>query len=983
MFRGAGFQAGYARFHAGIFCNTGILACVGRAVARPGPDFIGSGVATHGDARRDAVVKVRAPCVAAWLFFRQCYDELPRELRMIGETVGHYRILEKIGAGGMGVVYRALDTHLNRPVAIKMLPAAPVADPERKRRFAQEAKAASALSHPHIVHIYDIDTAHGESFIAMEFVPGKSLDHLIGPKGLPLRDALKYAVEIADALAAAHSAGIVHRDLKPGNIMVTDQKTIKVLDFGLAKLTEPAPAPGPDSPTLTMPPQTETGVIAGTASYMSPEQAEGKPVDARSDIFSLGSVLYEMVTGRRAFSGDTVVATLSSILSAKPTPVRELVPGAARELDRIIALCLRKDRAERLQHMDDVKILLQELRDEVMSAAPPPGPQARGWTRFRTAVVAALCAAAVAAFFGIRYWQARSGDSRMDYEFTRVTADAGLTTEPAISADGKLIAYASDRGARGGLDIWVQHAGVGEPIQITRDEADDHEPSFSPDGSAIVFRSEREGGGIYVVPSLGGEPRLIAREGHDPRFSPDGARIAYWTGAGVTVSAPSQIYVAPVAGGPSRPAQSDLPFARHPVWTPDGKHLLFWGMSQEREIDWFVVPADAAGKPVKTGFQIATRGRGLIETVYPADWLSGQALYSAHYGDSLELFQIPLSPRNWQITGPPQRLTFGTGMENFPGSTARGQLVFASLTSNVNVWSLAVDGALGKVTGPLQQVTYGSAAKYRPALSRDGRKLAFDLGYSVVAKDLGSGKETTLTTAGFYSSWSADGSKVAYSIGRGQKMQIDVVNPGGIPETVCDDCGLAPAGWSSDGSKILYDWGVPQTVQLLDLATRKKVELLRRPGFSVTQASFSPDDRWISFLAGGGPNRNRVCIIPFRAGAAAPPESEWIGVTDGDSFEGQPRWSAEGNLMYFLSNRDGSRCIWAQRLHPLTKRPIEAPLAVYHFHSARRSLSNVGNVGLLGLGVARDRLVFNLGELTGNIWTATLQPRAVTPARSP
>jgi Tol biopolymer transport system component len=217
--------------------------------------------------------------------------------------------------------------------------------------------------------------------------------------------------------------------------------------------------------------------------------------------------------------------------------------------------------------------------------------------------------------------------------------------------------------------------------------------------------------------------------------------------------------------------------------------------------------------------------------------------------------------------------------------------------------------------------------------------------------------------------------KIAYSAGRGGKMQIDVINAGGgVPETVCDDCGLAPAGWSSDGSKILHDWGVPQTVRLLDLATGKKVELLQRPGFAVTQASFSPDDRWICFLAGIGPNRNRVCIIPFRAGAPAPPESEWIGVTDGASFEGQPRWSADGSLVYFVSHRDGFRCIWAQRLDTHTKHPAKAAFAVYHFHSARRSLTNVGTIGYVGLGVSRDKLVFNLGELTGNIWMAKMQP---------
>src|SRR5215475_11780490 len=226
---------------------------------------------------------------------------------MIGKTISHYRILEKLGEGGMGVVYKARDIHLDRFVAIKVLPAERVADPDRKRRFIQEAKAASALNHPNIVTIHDIDQAEGIDFIAMECIPGKPLDDLVPRKGLQLKTALKYSVQIAEALTTAHAAGIVHRDLKPGNVMVTESGLVKVLDFGLAKLTEDTAISGlDDEKTLEVAkrPKTEDGMIMGTASYMSPEQAEGRPVDARSDIFSLGSVLYEMVTGRKAFQGE-------------------------------------------------------------------------------------------------------------------------------------------------------------------------------------------------------------------------------------------------------------------------------------------------------------------------------------------------------------------------------------------------------------------------------------------------------------------------------------------------------------------------------------------------------------------------------------------------------------------------------------------------------------------------------------------------------
>src|SRR5882724_7117763 len=267
---------------------------------------------------------------------------------MIGRTVSHYEILEKLGEGGMGVVYKAMDTHLDRLVALKVLPRERVADAGRKQRFVQEAKAASSLNHPNIVTIYDIDSADGIDFIAMELVAGRTLDHSIPRHGLRLSESLRYSVQVADALAAAHRAGIVHRDLKPSNVMVTEQGLVKVLDFGLAKLAEPT-MPRDDEATRTLKPTTEEGMIVGTVSYMSPEQAEGKRVDTRSDIFSFGAVLYEMFSGQKAFGGDTKMSTLAAILKQEPKPISQRVPGTPAELERIINRCLWKDPTLRFQ----------------------------------------------------------------------------------------------------------------------------------------------------------------------------------------------------------------------------------------------------------------------------------------------------------------------------------------------------------------------------------------------------------------------------------------------------------------------------------------------------------------------------------------------------------------------------------------------------------------------------------------------------------
>ncbi|MFN0170316.1 MAG: serine/threonine-protein kinase [Bryobacteraceae bacterium] len=271
-----------------------------------------------------------------------------------GVRLGPYEILSRLGAGGMGEVWKARDTRLNRVVAIKTINST---DKDRKRRFLQEAQAASALNHPNIITIHDLVSDGGADYLVMEFIPGRTLGQLIPRTGMRLNDVLKLAIPIADALDKAHRAGIVHRDLKPGNVMVSDEGQVKLLDFGLAKLTE-ALDPDHDA-TRTIGVETEVGAIVGTVSYMSPEQAEGKHVDSRSDIFAFGAVLYEMVTGRRSFMGDTRMSTLAAILHHDPKPPSEWVDGLPRELERLITRCLRKDPARRFLHMDDLKVALE------------------------------------------------------------------------------------------------------------------------------------------------------------------------------------------------------------------------------------------------------------------------------------------------------------------------------------------------------------------------------------------------------------------------------------------------------------------------------------------------------------------------------------------------------------------------------------------------------------------------------------------------
>jgi serine/threonine protein kinase len=269
----------------------------------------------------------------------------------------HYEILREIGRGGMGVVYQARDPRLDRMVAIKTLPPDRISDAERKGRFIQEAKAASALNHPNIITVHDINSQEGVDVIVMEYVDGKTLAELIPGTGLRWSVAVKYAIQIADALASAHTAGILHRDLKPSNVMVTEHSRVKILDFGLAKLIERAES-APDDATFSTPALTAEGTVLGTAPYMSPEQAQGQKLDARSDIFSFGSLLYEMLTGAQPFAGDSHLSIATKLLGHNPKPVNELVPSLPPDLSKIISRCLRKDPARRYQHMDDLKVAL-------------------------------------------------------------------------------------------------------------------------------------------------------------------------------------------------------------------------------------------------------------------------------------------------------------------------------------------------------------------------------------------------------------------------------------------------------------------------------------------------------------------------------------------------------------------------------------------------------------------------------------------------
>ena len=919
---------------------------------------------------------------------------------MIGGALAHYQIDAKIGEGGMGVVYRATDTHLDRFVAIKVLRADAVSNPERRRRFVQEAKAASALNHPNIVTIHDINSCDGVDYIVMEYVQGRSLDHVIETNRLDTKDVLRYAIAMAGALAKAHEIGLVHRDLKPANIMVTGDGLVKIVDFGLAKLIEPEDS-DPGSTTVTMRAgelgQTAPGAIVGTWAYMSPEQAEGKKIDGRSDIFSFGAVLYEMITGRKAFQRETRVATLLAIVGEQPPPLTEGTEGVSRELARIVSRCLQKEQAQRMQHMGDVKIALEQVLSDSEAArlAGSAVDSHSARRRYTGAVMTAgvLLVAAAAATWWLRATR-QPGSAPV---LTRLTTDSGLTAYPALSPDGNLLAYASDRGSSGGnLDIWIQQMGGGNPIRLTTNDADDLEPNFSPDGSRIVFRSEREGGGVYGMPALGGIEQRLADLGRDPRFSPDGKWVAYWIGD-LSYYGRRRIFVMPAGGGEGRELRPEFFFATHPVWSPDSRHLLFRGApdanaTQAGKFDWWITPI-SGGPAVKTGAADALQNSDVpaLERsqlhggfgVDPGEWLADSVFFSAasgNAGPNAALWRVPISTSR-QVKGPAQRLTSGTANELQP-AVAGSRIAFASLTENENLWSLDVDANAGKASAEPRRLTSSAASDILPAPSADGAKVAFASNRGgnlhVWVKDLKSGAEQAITsTAGNELPWlmSPDGSRVLYCVfgsAAAEKGCFLIGAAGGVARQVCADCPISNIfDWYAGGRQVLYKKGVSADTSLIlrDVDSERETTIFHNPKYNLAAARFSPDDGWISFQTVTGPTRRQIFVAPIRNHAVAG-DPEWVPITDGSGLDRNAVWSPDGNLLYFLSERDGFRCFWAQRLDRISKRPIGLPFAVHHFHEARRSLMPTEEVARIGLSVTRDKIIFSMVETSGNIWLA-------------
>ena len=908
---------------------------------------------------------------------------------MIGQTLLHYRIVEKIGEGGMGVVYKAVDTHLDRPVAVKILPPDKVADPERKRRFVLEAKAASALHHPNIVVIHDIASDRGIDFIVMEYVEGQPLDHIIGRRGMKLAPALALAVQIVDGLARAHSAGIVHRDLKPGNILVTPAGLVKILDFGLAKLTEPALAPaGPQTMTLAQAekPRTEEGFVVGTAAYMSPEQAEGGAIDARSDIFSFGVLLYEMLTGQRAFQRESRMKTLAAVLGEEPKPVTDLNEALPEEAERLLARCLRKDPARRWQTASDLRVALQDLKEESESGLLPAARAVAGRKRSAVPPIAVAGGAillAAAAFLILRPLLFKPGAEPV-YETTRLTYDPGFTALPALSPDGKMVAYVSDREGDGNLDLWVQQVSGGKPLRLTQTPGNEWFPAFSADGTKIAFVSDRDGGGIFLIDALGGDARKIVDVvGLAPRFSPDGALLAYVKMPASFEARLFDLYVAPAQGGVPRPIHPEfrVDYATQgaaPVWSPDGKAVMVCGSldADAASQDWWVFPVDG-GAPVRTR---ALANLGMPPAVdYPDLWI-GTSVYFVH-GTTIEgvnIYRASIDPKSYAVTGPAVPVTGGPGMKIMLSGARDGRFVYALASAALDVWGAPARADEGVVGGDFRKLTADTMQKFFPSVSRDGKQMAFiafgglqAARLEIRSRDLPSGRETVLPLRGQGLGFgqaprlSPDGSLLAYRDFIDGAWRTFLVAAG---STAGRDLGAIGRliDFYADSSLALVLMK-PTELDKRNLQTGESSPVLVLGSGFIGDASLSADNQWVAVRWGLPDGRAAVAVAPLGAGPAA--DKDLVTLAASERFLGNPRWSPNGRTVYYLSEESGRCGLYARKFDPRAGRPEGEARAVFFTSGERLSLNFPRGNGFID--VAADKIIFAVDEIASNIFLVT------------
>ena len=818
----------------------------------------------------------------------------------------------------MGVVYKAEDTRLGRTVALKFLPLAAAAAPLDLERFQREARAASAINHPNICTIYDVGEYERQPFIAMELLEGRSLRESIAGRALKTDQMVDLGIQIADALNAVHLKGIVHRDIKPANIFVTDRGHAKILDFGLAKLAADRLA-SPEAATVSADRLTTLGTALGTVAYMSPEQARGEALDARTDLFSLGVTLYEMATGSLPFTGTTSAMVFDAILHHEPMRPSQVNPKLPGELERIILRALEKDREVRYQTASDLRAELKQLRRQAGETAPNARERGSQATHRRGRVLAFVaCAIVVAAAVG--WFLTRQFPSRQppNLTFTKLTNQPGLELFPSLSPDGKSLVYASR--VSGNWDIYLQRVDRGTPINLTRDSlSDDTHPAFSPEGERIAFRSERDGGGIFFMGATGESVRRITDFGYHPTWSPDGKEIACATEQAVSPSIRpgpnSSLWAVSIVGGQRRPI-ADSGDALQPMWSPHGHRIAFSGLRSGRPDIW-TIPATGRGEPVR------------ITDDLPMDWhpvwspLGDYIYFVSNRTGVMNIWRVPIEERSGKVLGSPQPVTTAASDALSISLSGDGRIAYSQGTSQENIQTIGFNPAMETVTGPPVWITQGSNRVASLDLSPKGEWIAFaSLGsrpdIAMIHRD---GTRLRYLTDDSHVDaqprWHPDGRRIAFISRRSGKVELWIINRDGsgleqITHTQNRGSVMYPQ-WSPDGSRLGYyvsdegsyllDAGKPwkeQTPQALPAMSNE----------SFAAYAWSPDGRKIAGLHSPRPDASSGLTIY---------SLESRGYEKATESGLDPVWLSDSRRLLFLDNRDTISLIDSQtkKAHPV------------------------------------------------------------------